>query len=477
MNVINLLKKCKWCHGSQMNQYLMAIMVTMPTMMVGMLLGWMSPTIPILQDVEGPLPEPIQDSDLSWLASSTFLVAFPCMLVAGSIADAIGRKNAILITSFSFLACWLMKLVWVQSKWLILARAVSGVGNAGCYVIPPMYTNEISDENIRGSLGSMLILAQNLGFLIMYICGDLLSFNTVLWISFIIPAVHFALFLLLPDTPSYLVKKGRIEEALEVLAWLRSVEANDKKVVEDIEKLQAEVKEIESRSESAWKSLSSSAARMKAFGISVTSLTIQESCGFLILMTYASLVFNKAGSATSVTPNQQAMVLAAVQLAGSVSALFLIEKMGRKSLLLLMSFMTGTAMLVLGTWFFFNGSHDLPGWIPIAAMCVSIFCTAAGFQPVPYVLLPEMFNFQLRGVVSSIGVAMTGLSDFLQTATFTPLANLIDIHGVFWMFTGICYFGTIFTLLFVPETKGKSLEQIYEVIENNKMCGKKSGQV
>lgn len=104
-----------------------------------------------------------------------------------------------------------MKLIWPKSEFMIVARAISGIGNAGCYVIPPMYTNEISDENIRGSLGSMLILAQNLGFLIMYVCGDLLSFTTVLWISFIIPTVHFLLFLLLPDSPSYLVTKGRVE--------------------------------------------------------------------------------------------------------------------------------------------------------------------------------------------------------------------------------------------------------------------------
>lgn len=111
----------------------------------------------------------------------------------------------------SFQVCWLLTIIWLKSEVIIIGRAVAGIGNAMCYVVTPTYIKEISDDNIRGTLCSFLVLAQNLGFISMYVIGDLLSFKTVLWISLIVPVIHFIVFLSAPESPSYLVKKKKLE--------------------------------------------------------------------------------------------------------------------------------------------------------------------------------------------------------------------------------------------------------------------------
>lgn len=101
--------------------------------------------------------------------------------------------------------------MYIKSEMIILARAISGLGNAIAYVVAPIYVKEISDDNIRGTTCSMVILAQNMGFIIMYVIGDLLSYRTVLWVSLAIPLVHFIVFFSAPETPSYLVKAKKIQ--------------------------------------------------------------------------------------------------------------------------------------------------------------------------------------------------------------------------------------------------------------------------
>ncbi|XP_049880006.1 solute carrier family 2, facilitated glucose transporter member 8-like [Pectinophora gossypiella] len=457
--------------GALVNQFLMAIMVTIPVLNFGMLMGWQSPMTPLLQSKDGPAPEPISDETISWMASLTFLPPVFCGFLVGDLADRWGRKITTMITSLMLVTSWSITLFSLRPWALITSRIISGLACAGCYVVTPLYLKEIASDNIRGALGSLFILSQNLGYLVVYIAGDMLSFAAVMWLCTAIPVIHLLAFLPMPETPVFLVKQGKLKEARATLAWLRNTSVDDKNLEEAVQQLEREEEFSKSMQKATWKSIVQDKTTFKAFRIAVNVMLSQETCGYLVVLMYAGSIFDEAGRSIGLklSPNKQTIIVGAIQLLGSIVASCIVEQTGRKWLLAGTSLATGLSMLALGGWFYIT-SYDiwLPGWVPVFAMCLCIFADAAGYQPVPYVIVSELFSFQHRGMVTSFVSSIDGLSDFLQTKAYNPLLNLLGIHWVFIMFSIVCFLGTFYTVMWVPETKDRTVEEIYALLEDGR---------
>ncbi|GBP33782.1 Facilitated trehalose transporter Tret1 [Eumeta japonica] len=277
-------------------------------------------------------------------------------------------------------------------------------------------------------------------------------------------------------------------EAKSVLAWLRNVNAEDKDLEEAIRILEKEEEYAKSMQKTTWMSIVRDKTTFKAFRIALNVMLAQETCGYLVMLMYAGSIFEEASQTISLklSPNKQTIVVGAIQLLGSMLASGIVEKTGRKWLLASTSLITGLAMLCLGGWFLLARAVGLPGWVPVLAMCVSIFADAAGFQPVPYVITSELFSFQQKTVEPSLGQlgcstswfarldhVCCALSDFVQMKAYDPLLKLLGVHWVFISFSMICFLGTIYTVLWVPETKGKSLEEIYSVLNDGRQKEKR----
>ncbi|XP_068625097.1 solute carrier family 2, facilitated glucose transporter member 8-like [Battus philenor] len=457
--------------GGIANQFFMALMVTIPVLNFGMLMGWQSPMTPILQDPGGPAPEPISDETISWMASITFFPPIFCGFLIGDLADRWGRKLTTLLTSLSLVICWAITLFSLRPWALITSRVVAGLACSGCYVVTPLYLKEIASDNVRGALGSLFILSQNLGYLVVYVAGDVMSFDAVMWICTAVPVLHMFAFLAMPETPVFLVKQGKFKEARAALAWLRNTSVDDKNLEEAVQQLEREEEIAKSTKKASWKSIIQDKATFKAFRIAVNVMLSQETCGYLVVLMYAGSIFEQASESISLklSPNKQTIVVGAIQLLGSIVASCIVEKTGRKWLLASTSFATGLSMLALGAWFYITSmSIWLPGWLPVLAMCLCIFADAAGYQPVPYVITSELFSFQHRGMVTSFVSSVDALSDFLQTKAYDPLLKLLGIHWVFIMFSLVCFVGTVYTVLYVPETKDRSIEEIYAILDRKK---------
>ncbi|XP_061723997.1 solute carrier family 2, facilitated glucose transporter member 8-like [Cydia pomonella] len=457
--------------GGLLNQLLMAVMVTIPVLNFGMLMGWQSPMTPLLQSEDGPAPEPISDDTISWMASVTFLPPVFCGCLVGDLADRWGRKITTMMTSLMLVISWTITMFSLAPWALITSRAVAGLACAGCYVVTPLYLKEIASDNVRGALGSLFILSQNLGYLVVYVAGDLLSFASVLWLCTAVPVLHLVAFLAMPETPVFLVKQGKIQEAREALAWLRNTSTDNKDLEEVIQQLDREEQLARSMQKATWMSIVRDKTTFKAFRISLNVMLSQETCGYLVVLMYAGSIFEQASESISLklSPNKQTIVVGGIQLLGSIVASCIVEKTGRKWLLAGTSFATGVSMLALGAWFYITSvGFWLPGWLPVLAMCLCIFADAAGYQPVPYVITSELFSFQHRGMVTSFVSSVDALSDFLQTKAYDPLLKLLGIHWVFVMFSIVCFLGTLYTVLWVPETKDRSVEEIYAILEDSR---------
>ncbi|XP_064292788.1 facilitated trehalose transporter Tret1-like isoform X2 [Plodia interpunctella] len=450
----------------------MCVVMVLPVFTYGTAVGWMSPMGARLMSKEDtPAKEPVHSEVISWMASVAYLVGTPAVFLFGYIVDNYGRKKALMFTSLSMVVCWGLKLYSTETWALITARAIIGLGVSGAYVVTPLYIKEISEDSIRGVLGSLVVLSQNLGNLMVYLLGEYLSYNATLWICLAVPLIHLLLFTTMPETPSYLLKCGKVEEARDALAWLRCRDASEAAVDSELQLL---VLELEQNKEGRFftniKTLISDRSTFRAFRITLIITLAREMCGCLTVLHYASLIFTSASDDGWVlTANQQAALLGVVQLIGSLTASSLVERTGRKKLLGITCFVSGIALCALGSWFYvYHLGIICATWVPVAALCLCIYCDAAGLQPVPFVIMTEMFSFQLRGTVTSIVISFACALVSVQLRVFQPIADAVGLYLIFWLFAGICLVSTVYIFMEVPETKMRSIDEIYA-----KLGGKK----
>uniref|UniRef100_A0A2A4J8P9 Major facilitator superfamily (MFS) profile domain-containing protein n=1 Tax=Heliothis virescens TaxID=7102 RepID=A0A2A4J8P9_HELVI len=457
--------------GSKHNQILMSIVVCMPILAYGTAMGWISPNKALLMGDYSPSNSPLSEEDVSWMASIMFIFAPIAVFVYGVAADKFGRKNALLFASVPISLGWAVKLMCAHPIALIGARALIGFGSGGGFVVCPLYVKEISEDSIRGMTGTFVIFSQTAGNLLVFVLGDLLPFNTVLWILLAIPLIHFCILLRLPETPSYLVKCGRNEDTAKVLAWLRSLPVDDKSISEEVDRLIIE--QTTSEPKFSPKLLFSDKTAVKAFWVALIVNLTREFCGCIAVLVYASHIFTEAGrdpgTSIALSPNKQSILLAAVQIIGSFLACQLVDRAGRKPLLAVTSVVAGFSMCLLGVWFYLQSiGVFMPGWVPIVALCVCIFADASGLQPLPFVIMTEMFNFQLRGTVATLIMAISLGTDFALLKLFAPLNVWIGYHSTFWIFSVICLSNVFYLIFCVPETKMRNLEDIYSDLEGKK---------
>lgn len=457
--------------GSKHNQVLMSIIVCMPILAYGTAMGWISPHKELLMGPSSPSGPPLSEEDVSWMASIMFIFAPIAVFVYGAAADKFGRKNALLCASMPIALGWAVKLLSSHPIALIGGRALIGFGSGGGFVVCPLYVKEISEDSIRGMTGTFVIFSQTMGNLLVFILGDLLHFDTVLWILLAIPLVHFCILLRLPETPSYLIKCGRNEDTAKVLSWLRSVPEDDILISEEVNRLIIEQTTCEPKFSP--KLLFSDKTALKAFWVALIVNLAREFCGCIAVLVYASHIFAEAGkddgTRIALSANKQSILLAVVQIIGSFLACQLVDRTGRKPLLAVTSVVAGFSMCLLGVWFYSQGAGpSLPGWVPIVALCVCIFADAAGLQPLPFVIMTEMFTFQLRGTVATLIMAISLGTDFALLKLFAPLNTWIGYHFTFWIFSVVCLSNVFYLIFCVPETKMRSLEDIYADLEGKK---------
>ncbi|CAG9134069.1 unnamed protein product [Plutella xylostella] len=126
-------------------------------------------------------------------------------------------------------------------------------------------------------------------------------------------------------------------------------------------------------------------------------------------------------------------------------------------------------MCVLASWFVLRARGvPAPGWLPVSALCLCIFCDAAGLQPISMVVMNEIFSFKYRSSVSAVTMGLASSTDFVQLLTFKPLANSIGIEYCFYFFGAVCLVNSVYVIFKLPETKQRSLEEIYEKLKTKK---------
>lgn len=431
-------------------------------MAVGTVLAWTSPTLPELQSANSTLP--ITPEEGSWISSLVAVGAIVGAVPAGYFAERFGRKLVILALSAPFLLSWVLIVAANSVVLLYLARFIAGIATGAVSVVAPMFIGEIAESSIRGALGSFFQVMLTVGILYTYIIGAVAGYTWLGTLSGAIPVALFITFSRVPESPTYLMKKCRTEDAKKSLKFYRGSSYNFWKELQELEKDISE----STQEKASIRDLVSSRGTKKALVISLGLMVFQQLSGINAVIFYSVDIFDAAGS--TLDPKVSAIIVGVVQVVVTYAASLMVDRAGRRVLLLLSASIMGLCLAILGLYFCLkNKGDDVSGigWLPL--MCVTIFIVmfSLGFGPLPWMMMGEVFAPNVKGAASSIAVCTNWTLVFLVTYTFGKLVDGLGEHTTFWLFAVICGIATVFIFYLVPETKGKSLAEIQRILNGN----------
>jgi SP family xylose:H+ symportor-like MFS transporter len=409
----------------------------------------------------------IADSVKGFVVSSALTGCIIGGALAGFIAKSLGRRAGLIISSaalsLSAFGSWQPEVFNVFGTLpvfsFIIYRIIGGVGIGLASLLSPMYIAEISPAAIRGKLVSWNQFAIVSGMVIIYFVNYMIArsgndawLTTSGWrwmfFSGVIPSVIFlVLLLLIPETPRYLMIKGKDEEALKTIIKISGKE--------DALQLREEIRDTLHEKNAPWLS----------FGFLIIFLGIilsvlQQFVGINVVLYYAGNIFRNMGASTD-TSLLQTIIVGAINMLFTVIAVFTVDRFGRKPLMITGALIMAVSMLLLGFAFFLR--HTGPGALFFMFMYIAGFAMSWG--PVTWVILSEIFPNSIRGAMS-VPVAALWIANLIVSWTFPVLNDNSWLtekfnHGFsYWIYSLMCLLAAFFVYKFIPETKGRTLEEI-----------------
>lgn len=427
--------------------FLISLIAAFGGLLFGFDIAIFSGTIPFIQ----PYYQ-LSDAQLGWTGSSLYVGCIIGTLFTGYFTDRFGRKLPLTLAAAIFMVSSVL-MGWAPNySMLIFWRIVAGVGVGAASMLSPLYIAEVSPAAIRGRMVSVNQLTIVIGILLAYFSNYLLADleNNWRWMftSGAVPSVLFFICVfLVPESPRWLLSKGFADKAKAIMAKISGTDNVDVEMQTIQASMQREVKG----------KLSDLIKPGVAFivGLGITMAVFQQISGANAVFFYAPIIFEKAGMDVKDQLFQQIMI-GAINLIFTLVAMQLVDRLGRKKLMLAGALLMAVWLLLLGICFYLN---LLEGYFVTVFVLAFIATYATTLAPVTWVLISEIFPTKIRGIAVSVATAMLWVACFALAYGFPVLIATLDAAYTFFLFSAICFVYFLILLKYAPETKGKTLEQ------------------
>lgn len=437
------------------------VLASIVTALGGLLFGYdtgvVSGALLFLKDSFGNL----SSFDKELVTSLLLVGAAVGALGAGRAADRVGRRLTILVTALVFIA-GVLGAAFAPAFWfLILMRFVIGLAVGSASMTVPLFIGELAPPRFRGALVSFNQLAITVGILVSYLIDYGLSSSHDWRLMFGLAAIPAGLLfvgmLFQPESPHWLISTGREDDGRRVLERYRESDEIDEEV--------GDVRRVVREEEQAPSLLEPQLRRVLVLGVALAVL--QQVTGINTVIYYAPTLLHGAGLGNSASLLAN-VVIGGVNVGMTIVAIWLLDRVGRRPLLLVGTTGMAVGMFVVGITFALGGAHLHGGGalVAIAGLLVYTGSFAVGLGPVFWLLIAEIYPSQVRGPAMSIATLANWAANFVVTISFLTLLNAIGGEGVFFLFTFLSLVGLVYMAKRVPETKDLSLAEIQVQIEN-----------
>ena len=404
-----------------------------------------------------------------WAMSCALVGCLAGALLSGAWSDRYGRKRMLLLAALLFTVSAVGTGVADRFGWFVVARIVGGLGIGIASNVSPVYIAEVTPARLRGRFVSINQLTTVLGILLAQVvncrigehftgaAGGALTPESVewawrwmLWAAAVPALVFLVLALFVPESPRWSALRGRTEAARRVLTRI----GGERYATETLASLSQLSAGEGGADASGWRAL-----RAPGLGgvllVGIVLAVFQQWCGLNVVFNYAHEVFSAAGYAVS-DILMNIVVTGVTNVVFTFVAIRTVDRWGRRALMLFGSASLAVIYAVLGACYWAGVS----GVFMLALVVLAIACYAMSLAPVTWVVLSEIFPARVRGVAMAVSTFFLWAASFVLTYTFPSLNEAVGAAGAFWLYGAICVAGFLFILGRLPETKGKTLEQL-----------------
>ncbi|CAH0550124.1 unnamed protein product [Brassicogethes aeneus] len=450
-------------HRRQWPQIVSILVACFSGVVYGLSFAWTSPSI--LKITQDKVNYDITEREASYFTIIPYIAMVVVVLPFSYLNDIIGRRNTILIMAIPCIIYWII-IIFAKSLYMFyFARLLSGVTEF-LFISLPIYVGEISSPTIRGTWGNALCFSINFGIFLINVIGSYYTIQVTAYICLVFCLVFVAIFPFIPDTPYYYIIKDKEQEAKDTLKWLYQEED----VEERYQSLKSDVQRQISET-GTWKDLFQIPTNRKAL---ITGFYVQVSIPFSGLTAFiaqSQQLFNESKSNVSVEASS--IIITGLIAAASLFAVYTADLIGRRNSYIY-SCLICTLLLLVGTIYFWTSQHrpDLVTnfhWVPLTVMVVFCITHTVGIGAVSLLMLEELFSASVKTKALCVCTFIFGLTGAINNEIFNVLLLTFGMYSAFLYFTVTCAILFVFSFKLVPETSGKTLEEIQQDLKKNKM--------
>jgi SP family arabinose:H+ symporter-like MFS transporter len=394
-----------------------------------------------------------------WIASCALIGCIIGAMFAGTLSDKIGRKKMLVLSGILFAVSSLGIAIPLSLTWFVIFRLLGGIGIGIASMLAPMYIAEIAPAEIRGRLVSVNQLGIVTGILLIYfVNATIAGWHNEAWNistgwrymfgSGIIPSIIFLIMLIfVPESPRWLASKERWDEADDILTKINGKQKAQQEL--------SEIKETLNIEQGSFSEIFKPGIR-KALLIGVVLCIFSQVTGINAIMYYAPEIFKSTGDATG-SALMQTVLVGIINVLFTLVAIKYVDNWGRRALLLAGTAGMAVCLTVVGAAFHFDMAK---GYVVLIAILAYIAFFAVSLGPLAFVVIAEIFSNRNRGKAMSVSIFFLWISVYVVSQSFPMLLSSIGSDYTFWIYMVMAVFAFFFVLKLVPETKGKSLEEI-----------------
>ncbi|XP_027225442.2 facilitated trehalose transporter Tret1-2 homolog [Penaeus vannamei] len=466
------------CGGPAVNQLVAALASGLA--FAGVMSPWAFPSVSLGQLTGAGSGIHLTRGQLDWFTNLPLFMLIPGSVVGGAMAEVIGPRTLLLLltpllaasmTAMNFASLEEVQDAGLAEGLLLASRAVQGASAALMNPAVSVYLCEMPEERFRGTLASLVDAWATFGFLLTYVAGSFLSWQSlalVLPACLLLPA--FLGLLASPESPQWLMKKGKEKEALRVLEMLRS---SPEDVTKELEGATASEEDP-----SCWEAARMLVRRSTLVPIAVSMFLLQakELTGNNAVLIYMPQIFQVAG--VGMSPGTSSIVVMATRLGFNFVGSALLHRLPRRRFMLAGAALCIAATSALGAFFFLQERGDDVanlGWIPMVALLAFTVGVSVGVGPASWLVAAEILPQRVRNLGFGIGVTGYSLVSFLVSMTFEHVRGAWGSSGLFWSYSAGCVVYALHVLLAVPETRGRSLAEIEDAWGRRSCAGTRRG--
>lgn len=450
-------------------QLLVSLSATLITFCHGIALGWLSPMLPkLLSPQETPLSFYIDVNEASWLGAVISIGGISGNFSFSYLMNRFGRKVSIYALAVPHTCIWFLFYFAQSIEWLYVARVFAGLTGGGMFVVLPIFIGEIADNSIRGRLCSFFTLTMNTGIMVGFVVSSHIAYHVIPCAVVGLPVLYVLLATRYPEPPQQLIRWKREEEAEKSLRYYRRCDGPNVSKEEErayqkhFDEMRLAIQQQNNDTDDNGLSMSDFLTKrsLKALATGLVLMVANIFTGTFAFNNYMSNIFDAVH--TQLDPNTNTIIIGAVQILGTLASIYLVDRYGRKILLIVSCAGSGIGTSAFGLYAFYAEEQKVDlsafsAWLPVTLMAFIIFIANVGVISVTMVVLVESLPQKIRAVATSFCLGCLSFFAFASLKTFPLMMFHLGLAATMWFCAAVSVICLFYVVVCLEETKGRSM--------------------